>query len=404
MIAGSDRVRILHLRASQFHGGPEKQILHHALRASSSGKEIWLASFRDGAVRPEFLERADKLGLPTIELSSGRFNPRTIFELALAIREKKISLLCTHGYKANLLGWAASRFTGRPQIAFARGWTGENWPIRLYERIERSFLARADWVACVSRPLAEEIGRKRGGRTLPLVIPNCALFPFQNVVLPVDRLSYRENLGIPQNSFCLCAVGRLSPEKGHRYLLQALADLVRTIPRVVLVLLGEGRRRVELEKQATELGVDRQVIFAGFKKDIRPWIQACDLLVNPSLTEGTPNVVLEAMALGTPVIATAVGGVPDLVEHLLSGVLVPPGDSTALAAAIHGIFCSPADRLHLAQNAQKRLLRYSPARQTQQLNELYAKALQSSERTFLNNSAVSPVRGTSPANHVHSSI
>lgn len=386
-------IRILHLRASQFHGGPEKQILHHAMSASGSEQEIWLGSFHDSAARPELLERAETIGLPTIEFSSGRFRLHTIFELARALKKNSISLLCTHGYKANVLGWAASRLAGCPQIAFARGWTGENWRIKLYERLDRLILRWTDWVVCVSRPLTVELERKRLRRTPPQFIPNCALLPFQNLSGPLDRLAFRQTLGLPADRFCVCAIGRLSPEKGHRYLLQAVPNLLSRIPELTILLLGEGRERMELERQANELGIKEHVFFAGFKTDVRPWIQASDLLVNPSLTEGTPNVVLEAMALGTPVIATNVGGVPDLVEHLQSGLLVPPGDSNLLVAAIHALHANPADRLQLAQNGQKRLFEYSPELQTSRLNELYARALAASAKLPVPSSVALPIHG-----------
>jgi glycosyltransferase involved in cell wall biosynthesis len=388
-----DKIRILHLRASRFHGGPEKQILHHAISASSRDQEIWLGSFRDGPGSPEFLERAERVGLPTIEFSSGRFRPQTILELVRSLKKNKFSLLCTHGYKANLLGWVASRLTGCPQIAFARGWTGENWRIKAYEQLERLVLRWTDWVVCVSRPLAEEIGKERMRKTPPQIVPNCALFRFQNLVLPVDRLPLRQALRLDPDRFCVCAAGRLSPEKGHRYLLRAVPNLIDRIPGLLIILLGEGRERAELERLATDLGIRKHILFAGFKKNIRPWIQASDVLVNPSLTEGMPNVVLEAMALGTPVIATSVGGVPDLVEHLHSGVLVAPGDSNLLGVAIHSVFANHAERLGLAHNAQKRLFEYSPERQTQRLNELYAQALGVSERPRVRSSIALPIQG-----------
>jgi glycosyltransferase involved in cell wall biosynthesis len=387
------KVRILHLRASQFHGGPEKQILHHAMTASSSGQEIWVGSFRDGPVRPEFLARAERMGLPTLEISSGRFDPRTVLELAQLLRQKDISLLCSHGYKANLVGWAACRLTGCAQIAFARGWTAENWRIKLYERLDRLVLHWTDWVVCVSRLLADELQKNRTGRTPPVVIPNAALFPFENLALPVNRLPLRKVLGLRQDRFFVCAAGRLSPEKGHRYLVQAIPGLVRRIPQLSLLFLGEGRERQSLAEEVKRLGVQKYVVFAGFQKDVRSWIQACDLLVNPSLTEGMPNVVLEAMALGTPVVATNVGGVPDLIEHLESGLLIAPADPKALAAAIHGIFANPAEALRLAQNAQKRLKEYSPARQSQRLQQLYARALKVPESQLAGNSAILPTHG-----------
>lgn len=387
-----DKVRILHLIATNFVGGPEKQILQHAVSASSSSLEIWLGSFRNFPTRPEFLERAERMGLPTVELSSGRFRPHTVIELARTLREKNISILCTHGYKANLLGWAATLFIRCPQIAFARGWTAENWRIKLYERLDRLVLRWIDWVVCVSRPLADEVGKKRLRRTPPQLVPNCALIPLRNLLLPVHREPLRQALGIPLDSFCVCAAGRLSPEKGHRYLLQAAATLTARIPRLLLVLLGEGRERANLERHARELGIRKQVIFAGFKKDIRQWIQACDLLVNPSLTEGMPNVVLEAMALGTPVVATAVGGVPDLIQSGNSGLLVPPRSPEILAETVYRLFANPAEALHLAQNAQIKLQEYSPAEQCRRLLALYSKVLQGTR-----NQIAGPAKSLHPA-------
>src|SRR5205807_1014306 len=152
----------------------------------------------------------------------------------------------------------------------------------------------------------------------PIVIANAALFPFQNTAAPVDRRLLRRALGLDEHAFLVCAVGRLSPEKGHRYLLRAVPSLLCRTPRLRILLLGKGGERRRLEDEATRLGVQDHVVFAGFKDDVRPWIQACDLLVNPSLSEGVPNVVLEAMALGIPVIVTRVGGVPDLVQDMES--------------------------------------------------------------------------------------
>ena len=380
------------MRASRFHGGPEKQILEHALRASSEF-EIWLGSFRDSCERTEFLQEAEAHALPIIELSSGRFDPRTILELVRVLKNKGFFILCTHGYKANVLGWIASRLSGCQQIAFVRGWTGENWRIKLYERLDRFVLRRCESVVCVSRPLLEEIRNERARRTPPELIPNCAVLPCENLILPSERISLRRTLGVPDRSFCVCAAGRLSVEKGHRHLLNALPGLTGRIPHLLLILLGEGQERATLERQAAELGITRHVRFAGFKKDIRPWIQASDVLVNPSLTEGTPNVVLEAMAIGTPVLATNVGGVPDLIQHLESGVLVPPADSSSLAAAVHSLFIAPGERLRLAQNAQQRLLEYSPERQTKRLNRLYAKVLAVSQRLPLEKPGAVPIHG-----------
>ena len=215
MFVSNNKARILHLRASQFVGGPERQILHHAATAASPEREVWIGSFRDGPIRPELLQCAEQMGLSTFELSSGRFDPRTIFELARRLRHNEISLLCTHGYKANIVGWAASRLTGCPQIAFVRGWTGESWRVQLYDRLDRLVLRWTDWVVCVSHAQAKELREKRKGRHAPVVIANAALLPREEVNPPIHRLRIRRALGLREDAFLVCAVGRLSPEKGH---------------------------------------------------------------------------------------------------------------------------------------------------------------------------------------------
>src|SRR5437588_1081362 len=286
LMASNSKARILHLRASQFVGGPERQILHHAASAASPQLEVWIGSFRDGPNRPELLDSAEQMGLPTLELSSGRFDPRTVLELVRKLRQMEISLLCTHGYKANIVGWLASRLIDCPQIAFVRGWTGESWRVQFYDHLDRFVLRWSDWAVCVSQAQATQLQARRKGRHAPIVIANAALLPFADLSAPIDRSQIRRALALEEDSFLVCAVGRLSPEKGHRYLLRAIAALVDRIPTLKIILLGEGHEHKPLEEEAVRLRVREYVEFAGFKKDIRPWIQACDLLVNPSLTEG----------------------------------------------------------------------------------------------------------------------
>lgn len=369
-------VRILHLVASNFVGGPERQILRHVRRVAAPGREFWVGSFRDMPSRPEILQAAEDLGIPTLELSSGHFLPRTTFQLARWLRRKGISVLCTHGYKANVVGWLAKHLTSVPQICFVRGWTAETWRVKQYERLDRLVLSRAPWVVTVSQALADQLQKNRGGLNPPVVIPNAAPFSSQASPLPVDRKAFRRSLGLSEDSFWVCAVGRLSAEKGQRYLVEALPSMVSGIPNLQIVFLGVGRERDGLGTQLARLGMQDHAIFAGFQKDASPWIQACDVLVNPSLTEGMPNVVLEAMALGTPVVATAVGGVPELVRDREGGLLVAPCDPSGLSRAVCSLWADPTLSLRLAKRAQARARDYSPEKQCRLLLDLYAQVLQ----------------------------
>jgi len=371
-------MRILHLISSNFVGGPERQILHHARSMTTPDLEIWIGSFRDGRKRPEILEQAADQGLPTLELSfeisSGHFNPFGLGRLAAKMRRGEFDLICTHGYKSNVIGYLLSRIGGCPQAGFVRGWIAENPRVEHYERLDRWVLSRTDWAVCVSELQAQALRPRRRRRRPPLVIPNAALFP-RMARESVDRAAIRRQLSLQEDLFWIGAVGRLSIEKGHAILLEAVAKL--EMPELRLAILGAGPERAALEERAKSPDLDGRIHFAGWCRDVQPWMQAFDLLVNPSFTEGLPNVVLEAMALGTPVIATAVGGVAELLGNNEFGIAVPPGDAVALADAVRDLASHPERALRLSRQASRRLEDYSPEKHNQLLLELYLNALAS---------------------------
>jgi succinoglycan biosynthesis protein ExoA len=327
-------VRILHLIASNFVGGPEKQILHHALDIRDSGFQVWIGSFRDQLEKPAILARAEVLNLPTFESkSSGSFDPRAIFELVSFIKREKIQLLCTHGFKANSIGVFTKMLASIPQVAFCRGWTAETFRVRAYEILERRLLPFADHVVCISEAQAEHFRSRRWPRRRVSVVHNAML---DSLGIPVvcDREGSKTELGFVPPTRLVGVVGRLSIEKGQRFMLEAARELVREFTDLKIVLLGEGRERKNLESQARELGLETAVVLPGFQTNVGIWMKAFDVVVNCSLTEGIPNAILEAMAAGTPVVATAVGGVPALVKDRATGLLVPPANSDAL---VHGV-------------------------------------------------------------------
>jgi glycosyltransferase involved in cell wall biosynthesis len=330
----SNPIRILHLIASNFVGGPEKQILHHALDLQNSDFEVWVGSFRDQPEKTAILQQAEENGLRTYEsLSSGRFDPRAVFELASFLKRQKIQLLCTHGFKANTIGALAKNVAGVPQIAFCRGWTAETLRVRAYEALERRFLALADRIICVSEAQAEYFATKHLLQPRISVVHN-AMLDSIDTGAEFDRDAAKTELGFSPTTLLIGAVGRLSVEKGQRYLVEAAPGLVREFRDLKIVLLGEGRERENLESQVKRLGLENIVVLPGFHTNVARWMQAFDVLANCSLTEGIPNAILEALAVGTPVVATAVGGVPELIKDRETGLLVATGSSEALGGAL----------------------------------------------------------------------
>jgi glycosyltransferase involved in cell wall biosynthesis len=267
--------------------------------------------------------------------------------------------------------------TNTLHIPCLRGWTAETWRVVVYEIIERQVLRRAPIVVCVSARQAEQIGRMRGNRRQPVVIPNAMLPPYSRH--SGEEVS-RRRLSIPEDAFVFGSVGRLSAEKGHRFMISAFheasaaADLQQALR---LIVVGDGREQPALEQQAAALGILGQVHFAGFQGDPAAWMRLLDCMVQPSLTEGTPNSVLEALCLQVPVVATAVGGVPDLIVHGQNGLLVPAQDSHALAAAMLDVARSPELKAKLIAGASSLKGEYAPETQRQRFIAVYEMAFAS---------------------------
>jgi succinoglycan biosynthesis protein ExoA len=372
----SNPIRILHLIASNFVGGPEKQILHHALDLQNSDFEVWVGSFRDQPEKTAILQQAEENGLRTYEsLSSGRFDPRAVFELASFLKRQKIQLLCTHGFKANTIGALAKNVAGVPQIAFCRGWTAETLRVRAYEALERRFLALADRIICVSEAQAEYFATKHLLQPRISVVHN-AMLDSIDTGAEFDRDAAKTELGFSPTTLLIGAVGRLSVEKGQRYLVEAAPGLVREFRDLKIVLLGEGRERENLESQVKRLGLENIVVLPGFHTNVARWMQAFDVLANCSLTEGIPNAILEALAVGTPVVATAVGGVPELIKDRETGLLVATGSSEALGGALAQVLRDSSLAWKLGQSGRDWVrTRFSASVQRDSLLEAYRQIL-----------------------------
>lgn len=387
--------RILHLIGSNLVGGPEKQILNHAFSMQDSPYQIEIGSFHDLAEWPEILRVAEERNIPTVCLRGGP-RPDLIPELVAILQARKGVLLCTHGFKANVVGYIAARITNTRHVAFLRGYTAETARVRLYEAMDRFVLRRVAHVICVSRKQAEQVSKMRQGRSQPMVVLNAMLPPWARPddVEPVTR----ERLEIPANAFVFGSVGRLSAEKGHRFMLSAFrkahAALGSARP-LHLIVVGDGREQEALERQARDYGLLNKIHFAGFQGNPERWLKLFDCLVQPSLTEGTPNAILEAICLGVPVVASEVGGVPDLITHEDNGLLVPPKDVNALAAAMQRMARDPDLCHRLAAAAQQGGRVYAPAVQKEKLLSVYDTVFASGNT--LDNTAAKALRCIRPS-------
>lgn len=324
---------IVHLTASTFHGGPERQMLGLAHSLPESDQTIFL-SFTEGGRCRQFLSTARHHGFEAIGLTYD--SPRlwsAVREIAGYLEQYGADVLCCHGYKANLLGRLAARRKKVPVIAVSRGWTAESFKVRLYDRLDRFHLRWMDQVVCVSEAQAERV-RRAGVRPDRMRVIYNAIDP-SRFLEPDAR--YRAKLMRyfrQPRTHLIGAAGRFSKEKGFEVLVAAAERVLQEHPSAGFVLFGEGAERANLQKQINEAGLGQSFIIAGFRADLDRFVPHFDLMVLPSYTEGMPNVVLEAFAAGVPVVATAVGGTPEVVEDGVSGYLVPAGDAETMAERI----------------------------------------------------------------------
>ncbi len=364
---------VLHLRASNFVGGPERQILRYAEFDLGGPLQLTLASFVGAQEGRELLATAERMGISTLALPAGiRGALKSVSALIQYIRERSVSLLCTHGYRADILGILAARRCGVGVACFFHGWTGENWKVRAYEVLDRAFLPYATGIVALSDIQADRLRSNKAFAGKVRTVVNAIEVPnLTDDDRCGTRSELRQRLGLSADTPIVAAAGRLSPEKGAAHFIRAIPAIRERFPTVRFVLFGDGPLRNELEGLAKKLGSSREIRFAGFVLDFARWLPGVDVLVNPSLSEQMPSVVLEAMAVGVPVVATNVGGVPEIAGN--GGlVLVPPSDPAAIAKAVAVLLGDPSRAKEQGSAGQRRVREaFSPDRQRAQLRALY---------------------------------
>ena len=347
--AAAERLRVLHLFAPAPFGGLERVVASLAAGQVAVGHSVHVGAVVDaGSPQPPVVRDLREAGARVTVL---RIPHRGYVREARAVRDLctmvQPHVVHTHGYHSDVVhGWAARRL-GLSTVSTVHGFTGGDWKNRLYERLQRWSHRRADAVVAVSRPMAEALATDGVPRERLHVVPNA----WTGGVEFLEREEARRELGLADDVFAIGFVGRLSREKGPDIFVEALGSLEE---RAAAVVVGDGRMREELDRRADELGVAGSLHWPGVVNEAGRLMKAFDALVLSSRTEGTPVVLLEAMAAGTPVVATRVGGVPDVVTEA-EALLVPPEDPLALAAAIGDIRDRPEAARARASRAQTRL-------------------------------------------------
>lgn len=334
--------------------------------------ELSVVAFqRPSAPANRFLAALEAAKIPVhIIRESSAGDPRVIPQLLAIVDSTKPDIVQTHNSKSHFL----VRVTGLSRrirwIAFHHGFTARNRKDRFYNHIARWALRGAPHVITVCRAFALDLSHAG--------VPAHRISVRHNMVEafiappPGELLGLRGRLGIPQDARVLLAVGRLSAEKGHADLIEAMALLRASHPaKVCLVVVGDGPERGALEQRCAALGLSDSVLFAGQQANVAPYYGIADLFVLPSHSEGSPNVLLEAMAAGLPIVSTGAGGAAELVSNENTALVVDCCDPRAISLAIGRLLADAelAGRLGTAARLASRL--YAPEAYAASLVQLY---------------------------------
>ena len=330
-------MRVAHLIAPGGVGGAETVVAAGAAALRANGVDATVVII-DETRAPEaaetFRSRLDEAAVPHFSLrTKRRLDPKLVKRMRSELVRTRFDVLHAHGYKAVV--YAAMLSNEAPKrVATQHGEGGDGTRLGLYVGLALRAYRRFDRVFAVSDATAKYLVRRGVGRARVETIHNFISLP--DAQAPTAP---------PEGPTRLVYVGRLSREKGVDVLLQALAW---SSSEATLTIVGDGDQRASLERRTVALGLEDRVIFAGFQADISPWIAEAHCAVLPSRTEGLPMTMLEASALGRPVLATLVGGVPEVLGFTPGASAVRSGDAAAFAAAIDGFEGKRDARIDLA--------------------------------------------------------
>jgi glycosyltransferase involved in cell wall biosynthesis len=353
------RARLLAVMDAYRVTGPAKQLLAAATPQAALNVTTTLGVFQRSAAPGPFITAARELGVPVLVIRD-RFPGDPRMTGVFAGHARRADILQTHGYKANVLACVLRPWLGVPWIAFLHGETSENFKVRAYFRLERFAVRRADRVVAVSEAMARRLVREGVDPARVRVVHNACLV---------------SSNGVPDGRPAAATVGvvaRLSPEKGVDLALRAYAIVRTSCPDAELIIAGEGPERARLKRLATELGLETSVRWLGHVEDVSQIYSTLSVLLLPSRSEGFPNVVLEAMAHAVPVVAAAVGGVPEAVSDGNNGLLAPAGDVNRLAEGVVRVLTDGPLRGRLGRQARcDTALRFSLTTRLSALARLY---------------------------------
>lgn len=392
MIEHNGQINVMQIILDLKRAGAQEVARTLAEHLQTNGCTVTVCAFQDGPMRAEI----EKLGVKVEILSRPRYSvvslPKFLAEmrriqreLAQLIETHHIDVAQTHilevldflvltlKHKANLgvVLWTMQNAEFLP--------TGKHHLIGLkrlaYRLLYRLLASRVDGFIAVSDEVRQSL-LKQLGPIQDKIFTICNAVDLEPFERPGDKMALCAQLGLNAQAHLIATVGRLTEQKGHRYLIDAAASVVSTYPNAHLLFIGDGKLRSELQQQAQQAGLLQNIHFLGIRGDVPNLLAAVDLFVLPSLWEGLSVALLEAMAAGKPIVATAVSGTIEAMIHGETGLIVPPRDSRALADAIVQCLSNPAQARAMGQAAKQHVqMNFSAQKQAGEHVALYRRLL-----------------------------
>jgi len=335
----------MHLRDSAFMGSVENLILGQIRYLSKQGYTFAIGSFSYPHLQNPLLEKARQLHCHTFLMN--RY-PTAPLKLIKELNAHKPHLLVCHDYKSNLVALPTAKLLRVPIITVFHGRTSHNRKILFYESLD------------------------------DLAIPH---FDLLHHLAPGPSL--RKELGLPDNARLVVTIGRVSPEKGQQLFVDAAFRLLATLPGTYFLVVGDGPDLENLKSRVAAARQAQRIHFLGYRDDVPRILAQSDLLVNPSLREGMPIIILEAFALRVPVLCTPVGGVPELVRDGITGYIFPAGNAQILSQRIAEVL-NRRDNSTIVDNAYRLLTTtHTIERQSSDIARLYADLLHATPNDYL---------------------
>ncbi len=362
-------IRVLAFVEAAFVTGPAKNLIEFCRTVRGSDTvQVSIATFARSTASNAFLDAVRQADIPLMLIPErSAWDLSVLGRIRSRIAETQPDIVQTHAVKSHFLLYLSRVWKTRPWIAFHHGYTATDTKMRWYNQLDRVSLRVPARLATVSLAFEQQLVGLGLDPSRITVLHNAVDPGWAARVTGLGRTEARRQLGLRAEEQVWVAVGRLSQEKGHIDLLRAFQKVRGKGTPARLLLVGDGPERSNLEQAAGE-----GVVFAGQVRDTTPYYAAADILVLPSLTEGSPNVLLEAMAVNLPVVATRVGGIPEIVRHGESALLVPPQCPDLLADAIEEVLSQPDLRSKLTAAARACIAaKHSPEARARTLVDLY---------------------------------